>query len=160
MQYPSMLPMSCQVRVLSLAPTHFVQLPCFFMAMAFTCWVSSSALRISLCTMFCRSFGSAFFQLVLVEQPSPSVPWATIPTMSAWCSRFSAFVSALLADHLRPILTVKSFSSLLSRSIMACRVFVTLNSSTIDVTGSCTLLPVLYRSVELKLFRTPNHLLR
>ena len=104
------------------------------MATALTCMLSSSVLRTSFCTMLHRSFRLAFFQLALVVQPRLNLLWAMAPTILSCCRRSSASLSALLADHLRPVLTLMSawqtLSSLLSRSIMACHAFVTLYSST------------------------------
>ena len=158
-QCPSMLQMSCQVSALSRTLSHLVQLPCLFMATALTRRISSSALQTS-----APCHGLAMIQLALVEQPRPHLPWATHPTMSAWCRQSSASLSALLAEHLWPVLTSMSawrtLASWLSRSVMACCVFVALYSSTTDVTGSCSLLPLLYRPMEQKLLRTPSHLLR
>ncbi|ROL08922.1 hypothetical protein DPX16_5258 [Anabarilius grahami] len=61
-------------------------------------------------------------------------------------------ISALLADHERSVLTTipawHTLLSLLSRSIMAWHDFVALYSLTTYVTGSCSLLAVLYKPME------------
>ena len=125
--------MSLQDTLLGWTPSHFNQLPCFFIEPAATCLVCSINDRTSLCTIFLFSISDASPQLALVTHPSPTLPEAVVPTMSLSLSLDSASFTALSALHFRPVLTstraLLTFSSMLSRNIMTCLTLVTLNSS-------------------------------
>ncbi len=157
---PSMFQMSFQLRDLPRTLSHRVQLPCCFMATALACLLSSSTARISFCTIPFRSFALASFQLDRVMTPRPSLPWVTVPMISACCKRSSASFRAPLAFHFRPVFTTmfacRTAWSSLSRNIMANRTLAVSNSSTTDVIGNFNLLPELYSPIEQKLLGTDS----
>ena len=141
-------------------PSQFSHFPCFRRVTALVSLDYSSIRRISSCTWVRRSFALALLHCERVTHPKPSRPCATLPTMSLCRRRASASSTALSAFHFLPVLTCTpaslTFSSLLSRSIMTFRAFVTLYSSVSDLRGICSLLPVQYKPRLVKLFGTPS----
>jgi len=132
---------------------HLVDAPWQPNCTRFAARVSSSPLRISLCTsvrLDCRC-----------SVPSPCRPVLVVPTMSMCLSLFCAVSTALVTDHFRPVLSSIPAPLILSSgesfNVNSNRALATLNASTNDDTGSWSFPDVVYRPVAVKLGGSPNH---
>ena len=133
--------------------SHFDQAPWLPNSTIFACLFSSSLDFISLWTRLRLSL--VFFKQQLFDVQMPCLPTATVLTISLCPDLLSASETALEADHFRPVLTwtsaVLTLSSLDYICIITRRVLLTLNSSIIDVNGSCNFADLLYSPTDIKL---------